>query len=80
MQDIIAYHAKMKFRRKLRALWKSRTAMMGSLVGGIIASQPYLMAWLSYKLTPADYALAGLIVFWLILFFRWITNQPLEEK
>jgi len=68
------------FKRKLRGLWKSRTARAGALLGFLVSIQPALMTWLNYKLTPADFALAGLLITGTIWILRWITATPLEDK
>lgn len=69
-----------KTKRKLLGLWRSRTARAGVVLGFIVTIQPALMAWLNYKLAPADYALAGVIITGVIWLFRWVTNSGLEDK
>lgn len=69
-----------QLKRKLLGLWRSRTAWAGTLLGLLVAVQPALIAWLNYKLTPSDYALAGLVITGAIWVLRWITETPLEDK
>lgn len=81
MDDLILRMRKrLRFRRKLRALWRSRTVWLGGIVAVGSAIQPQLMDWLRLSLTPEDYALAGVIIGGLIVWLRWITTKPLEEK
>lgn len=81
MDDMILQMRKsLRLRRKLRALWRSRTVWLGGLVAVGSAIQPQLMDWLRLRLTAEDYALAGVIVGGLIVWLRWVTTKPLEEK
>lgn len=70
----------MKIKRKLRGLWKSRTAHAGVVLGFLVSIQPSLMSWLGYKLTAENAVLAGMIVTGTIWALRWITERPLEDK
>lgn len=67
-------------KRKLRGLWRSRTHWGGAVLAFAIGLQPLLMGWLNYRLTPASYAFAGVIVYCVMQGLRWITRESLEDK
>ena len=68
------------FKSKLRGMWKSRTIWGGAALSTLVAAQPMLMEALKYRLEPADFAVAGAVVFGVIAFFRWVTTDSLEDK
>lgn len=69
-----------KTKLKIRSLRRSRTVWLGGIVVIGSAVQPNLIEWLHYRLAPEDQALAGVIIGALIVWMRWITTQPLEDK
>jgi hypothetical protein len=69
-----------EFRRKLRGLWRSRTHWAGALLGVLVGATPQIERLLQIKLTADDYAVAGVVLYGVISFLRWITTQPLEDK
>jgi hypothetical protein len=46
----------------------------------LVGATPQIERFLQIKLMPDDYALAGVVLYGLISFLRWITTQPLEDK
>lgn len=70
----------LKTQRKLRGLWKSKTHWAAVIISSVVSAQPLLSKWLEYKLTPENFALSGLIIYFVFNALRWITEQPLEDK
>ena len=66
--------------RKLRGLWRSRTHWAGALLGVLVGALPQIERLLEIKLTAEDYAIAGVVLYGIISFLRWITTEPLEKK
>ena len=66
--------------RKLRGLWRSRTHWAGALLGILVGAIPQIERFLEIKLTAEHYAIAGIVLYGVIGFLRWITTESLEEK
>ena len=69
-----------EIKRKLRGLWRSRTHWAGALLGVLVGATPQIERLLEIKLTAEDYAVAGVVLYGVIGFLRWITTEPLEDK
>ncbi len=68
------------FVRKLRGLWRSRTHWAALLLGVLVSAQPQIESYLKIKLTPEDYAFAGMVIYIVISALRWVTTDSLEDK
>jgi len=67
-------------KRKLKGLWLSRTHWGAALLAFWIGVTPQLTTWLQLKLSPENFALAGIAIYVFVNVLRWITTKPLEEK
>lgn len=69
-----------KAKAKARGLLKSKTHWASAALAIMIAIHPYLLEWAKVRMEPADYALAGAVVYGVLAWLRWVTDTPLEDK
>jgi hypothetical protein len=46
----------------------------------LVGATPQIERLLQIKLSADDYALAGVVLYGVISYLRWITTEPLEDK